>query len=440
MIRLHVRVLLISIQYRQISKISIRQLLRLSLLCLFFFSTMEIGYAASFELTLSGDVQKRYTDNVSYSVDNSEEEYITVVTPRLKIDSITDLTDIGISAYLKNFTHKEKTERDNTDQSFEAFWKQSWTPLLKTKFAAGHTKDQRRDRVLEETGLLTLESERHCNDYRFESHFSVSELFSIFISYNLQSEEYDIKTAYDTIQHTAQVAISRQLDDFLAATIGGIRFFWGNYAYTNDRIYNTSSVDEMRRIGTYGLVLSMDHSFSETIQVNIALGMRNSEFNNETTIVHRYPQWFNVANDNTEIVIENEDDSQMFTMTLSIAYNRWQSNYSISFSHDLEPASGRSGLTERNHIAARLLWNISQDFHMSNALTCFSNKSDQTETVYKIEELTYTFKTAIAYKIGGHWTLHSWFAHSESDDRENDIRRQYNLIAIMLGWRLPILG
>ncbi|MBT8341903.1 MAG: hypothetical protein HKP58_18930 [Desulfatitalea sp.] len=379
-------------------------------------------------------MQTRHNDNVFFEQKNPQEDFLLILYPRLFGGYTAERTSLGLSAFITHYAYKEISSEDNTDYQFKAYWRRQCNERLNFNFDVNYTDDQRIDRMLEESGLLTRDDHRRRQDYTVSGQYVLSELNSLAAYYSLNSEEYDDPDILDLVGHDFQLSLFHNLDAWFRRTTGSVRVRFSTYEYRNRQMdagsgFAIESIGIKRFIDTYSLSLGLDRQWTEALKLNLFLGVRNTHYKNE----------FRFGNLFFQEVGRQEDDPWGFVGSLDLVYTGGSANAGMHLNHDLVPASGRNGLTERTSLQFSGGWRPYPAWRLSGTVTARLNRTDRTGATIDIDELTLGFAGALRYTLNRYWDLSFRLDHTEINDRERTIKRYRNAISLAFEWNLPVL-
>lgn len=216
--------------------------------------------AGQINITPSIQVTGEYDDNILFSKDDSKKvsDYFTRIIPALKIGYKTERMDFGLNANY-NIRRYASDSQLNTDQ---------WRVTLKTgyqfteKFNGsinfGYTQDDTLDTELEETGLVTIRSERSTISAGAGFGYALTELSYLSFNYAYREVNYDDPLRLDSDRHSFGLSYSRRLQNSLDTI---------SISPSYSRNENDDSKSD-----NFNLSFGWNHSFSETSNLSMSLG------------------------------------------------------------------------------------------------------------------------------------------------------------------------
>jgi len=389
--------------------------------------------ASSVDLFFSGYAEERYDDNVLFGTQPTE-DWVTIAAPRLLAKYLTERTDLSLSGAATYYGYRENHDLDTVDQRYDGVWQHQWSERFTASLEAVYLDDQRRDRVLEESGLLTSETNRRRVDTTLSGQYTLSERSFLSASYAFLDESYDAPRIDDLLGHALQAGLHRRLGAHPERTTAFLQASYSVYEYTNR--YSQAwipglepiSVDSERDIQTWAAYLGVEHRWTETLTLNANAGTRYSRYKSELRQGNRYVQYAET----------DEFDPWGFVGALALDYEGLYTQGSVSLSHDLSPASGRNRLTERTSLRLDGSWRPAQEWLLGANASAFLNRSEESGAASDIDELSTALAATVRYEFNRQWSLGLRYTFYWFDDREDDIERNRNIVGLVLGWNLPV--
>lgn len=400
--------------------------------CLLIASTSP---ASPFRVNFSGNAEARYDDNIFFSNSDPTEDFITILSSTLMGGYITERAEVELSTGLVYHAYRDNRDQDNTDLKFDGAWRHRWTERLQTGLAASYIDDQRRDRTLDESGLLTTDAYRTAQEYSLNGQYSLSEVHSVSVAYQFQSEVFDDPTIDDLTGHTVVVGYSADLGRRIERTTGSVQARFSTYEYSNSSTLDysfpigTIAIDQKRNIDTYALSMGLGHAWTERLQFSLSAGARYTRFKSEI----RQDNWLLGGESSSE------SDSWGGVGNLYAAYSGQTTLSSAALSHDLVPASGRNGLTERTIFRLNTSWRPYGEWLLGGGVDAYLNRSDSSGSTTDIDQLNMGLSGFIRYDLNRYWSLRLNYIYYDIEDRQDDTHRQRNRIGFSVGWNMPIL-
>lgn len=392
------------------------------------------------KLELGADVEEKYSDNVLFAAEDPKDDFITRIRPWLQTGWETETVDLQLSGKADFYDYRDNDELDAVDQSYDGRLFRRWNSRFSTVLSGAYLNDERRERELAETGLLFNDDNRQRYTGTLTGQYQVSELSSMSLTYSYAYDAFDDERTYDLQAHLANLSISRSLSPALERTTGRVVLIGGLYEYGRD--YATSDpflssyrmdVDDDQTIEYYSIRIGVSHNKSERLQLNMDMGARFARVDHtvDRTIE---PNPFSL----TVPRAEKEDESWGYVAMLEAVYSgeKWQ--LSALASHDLVPASGRDGSSERTMLRFDGHGRLVSQWYYHWSARSYLNRSDESDVTSNDDELTVRLQAGLRYVFHPRWSLGAYWLTTWVDDRENNVDRTQNVATLKLQWNWPI--
>jgi hypothetical protein len=408
---------------------------------IFLFCYPETVNADPMKLKLGTDVEEKYNDNVFFDAENPKDDFITRIMPWLRAGWENETVNIQLSGKADYYGYRDNDELDAVDQSYDGQFFRRWNSRFSTTLSAAYLDDERRERELAETGLLFNDDNRQRQTYTLSGQYQISALSAISIAYNYQNEMFDNELTYDLQAHLVQLSIIRSLGPAMGRTTGSFVLIGGLYEYGRD--YVTSDpflgvyrmdVDDEQSIENYSMRIGVSHNRTERLKLNLDMGARFTRVDN-TIIRTIEPNPFSLAVPRAG----EEDESWGYVATLEAVYSGQKWELGALASHDLVPASGRDGITERTTLRFDGNGRIVSKWYYNWSARGYLNRSDDSGVTGDDDELTARLQAGLRYVFNPSWSLGAYWLTTWIDDRENNVDRTQNSVSLRLRWNWPIL-
>jgi len=125
---------------------------------------------------------------------------------------------------------------------------------------------------------------------------------------------------------------------------------------------------------------------------------------------------------------------------ISLTYSGEYTNFSLNFSHDVQPASGQTGSTERTGLSTSIGRRFSDKFRGDLSASYFLNKSEPQEFAFSdIEENSLRIQPRLRYEFTRDMALEAYYAYTIINDQVNDTERVQNIVYLRFTLRYPFL-
>ncbi len=391
----------------------------LALICI---NTNEIA-ADDFRLIPSLSLRGEFNDNLFFSERDEEEDYIATVSPGLKIIDRTERIDFNLSARGDVIEYDDNSELDDTDQDYRGKFGYRINPRAGIAADAGFTIDSRRDRDLEDTGLVLSSEERERQHYSLSGDYTFSEKTASALSYAYDQEDSDDPEFMDVRYHGASLGFTHNLSRSVSQTVGRFNAGYNRYDYAGIEI------------DKYSCTFGASHELSELFTVLVDLGARYSESEikkttlslNPETMVYEYVQY------------TDEDDDWGAVVQAVLSYNSDLSGASLTAGHDLKPASGRRGASERTSVSLSMSKGFRDKLRVSLTAGYHLNKSNQNEFgLQDIDEQSWSVRPSARYNFSRDMSLEASYGYTKVEDKEDDTDPERNAVSVRFFWQYPL--
>lgn len=381
------------------------------------------------EITLTPliDVTGGYDDNVYYNRYFQEADYVATGRPGFILDYESELFNVrsrGSVEFLQ-YRHNKNLNRENYYAFFDGGVKltERWT--LNGNFS--FVNDTTLDSQLEETGIVSLRTDRKRYNGGGELSYRLTELSNAGFGYNHQSTRYGSKL-YENYDY-----------DYL-------RFFW-DHTFNGglDRFtvlpyygYWRSDVSD---VNNYGLSFGYSHAFSETFSLEVFAGPRYTQTERKYQVTTFQ---FDPATGTFRLVLKEmkaTDSNWGGTGSLQVTKNWTSSSVTAGYSHDLTYSSNvgddaepinvdRFYLTASHRIYSHLQVGFTGSFYISESASSFGNQNRR----------YFTATPTVQYEFTRNYSLRLTYAYSRQLDKRlpTDPGNDRNRVWLTFTWQLPM--
>ena len=390
------------------------------------------------KLKVAAVIEEKYNDNVFFNADNEEADFLTRFSPTVEGGRRTERTELRLSGRPDFYYYRNTTELNAVDQYYNGSLGHRWTERLNTTLSAGFLDDERPERELAETGLLFNTKRRQRWTCDLAGQYQASEAMAMALSYGYQDETFDDPQYYDLRAHKVSVLLSRYLAPLLTRSTGRLQAGYASYDYSRrysfGNVLQTVDVDDRQSIDNYSLSVGLAHSMTERMELTVDLGARLTRQQNQARL--HITDIFGGERYETNTA---KEDSWGFVGSLNFEYASERSRFSLLFSHDLVPASGSNGATERTTLRLADEGRLTGDWYFDLAARAYQNRSDEKDAGSDVDEFTVQLAAGLRYVFDRRWSLGSYWRSTWIDDRVVDIDKAQNTLALQLMWNWPVL-
>jgi hypothetical protein len=227
-------------------------------------STLNV-MAADVTLTPSLGVRGEHNDNIDFSRTNKQDDYISTISPGLKLDYATPAFILQGNAALGVMNYLDHTDHNTINQLYGL--KASLQPWERFKIRAdgSYVKDTTLESELIETGVVTARTNRH----RYSAGGGVS--YRMTETSDMDADYGHTKTDFDAAGNV----------DFKSdyASLGYHYTFNNRNDVLTLKPYFKEINSTISREDLYGFTLGLSHKFSPTFSADASAGPRYSETN-----------------------------------------------------------------------------------------------------------------------------------------------------------------
>jgi len=340
--------------------------------------------AADFNIIPSLTASEEYNDNVflSHSHSQKEEAFITKVLPGLETFYKTERTDLRLSGRLQQTWYSRLSYLDNLDQFYSGSMSYAMTPSLSVSGRAGYSVDSQPDREILETGIIRTDDKRQRVNYGASGTYTINEKTNASLSYDYSKDTYlgSNPSLKNTESNIANLLLTRNLGIVGPGPLTGRM----NVGYSHN-LDTDSTVDSYR--ATVGLSSTLSEKWGFLIDV----GCRRSD--TDFTVPAVIPR-------------EKTERSWGWVVMSSLSYKSSNSSSALSVNHDLVPAGGTTGMTERTGVTLNLVYQFTYELSGTFATSYIRNKAksgvfntsgSNTDTYYVTPGLRYALTRDITF-------------------------------------------
>lgn len=373
------------------------------------------GLGDEFKVVPSATLRGEYNNNLYLGTTDIKKDYISTVSPAVKIINKTERLDSEISARIDRRDYMDNRDLNATDQSYNGRAKYMATQTFSLSANAAYVSDSRPDRDITESGLLLSALRRNRINGGLSLDKRLSEKAIAMVSYSYTKDSYEKKNP-DYILHNVAAGLDYDLGKFIPGTKGRVNATYDHYDFT------LSLMDSAA--GTVGLTKNFDEIWS----VSIDGGARHtwSRFS-KSEVVYVPPFDFQV--------VSREETTVGWGWTGKLALNYKGQRFSgdLSYMRDLMPASGYGGATERNYIRLAASYKINYEWSANASGGYTTNKSDSMQySVQKIDNQSFFINPSIRYEYSKDIAADISYNYTQFDNRVSDTKPDRHLFFLQV--------
>jgi hypothetical protein len=232
---------------------------------LLFFSTTVV-FSAETKLLTSVGLKQEYNNNILYNRSDYTDDFISYVTPSLKLSYATEILNLSARAAWDGWLFWDNSDLNRLNQRYGLNGEYRLTERWSVSASGRYIFDSVQDSQLDETGSVEAGlSDRERLNAGAGLNYSVSERSAIGADYNYQKTDFERKSSVDTEAHGVRFFYQRRLLNQRDVITIFPRFVWAN---SDDWDAYNSTIN-----------FTLAHPFSETLDTSITIGARHSRVN-----------------------------------------------------------------------------------------------------------------------------------------------------------------
>ena len=370
--------------------------------------------AAQRDVKVSVSSKVAYDDNIFYDEDARRDDFVTTISPGVSLDYLTERTQVRAAARLDWIRYHQLDEFNDLDQDLSLSIRQSLDPRTSIEVNADWKIDSQTDRDFDETGLIYGTEKRQIWSLSTGLTRSHTEVASSRVSFSLQGEDYETGNHDEVTAYGASYGFFRGLNERTT-----LRAFL-NYSLQD---YAAARIDKV------SATLGAEWNFNERLRFSCDLGGRWTRSQQDRTVF--FFDGFNIYQFTEQV----EDDEWGGVAKLSVTQRYHSGQASMTFSHDLETASGNSSSTERTGFGFSASRRFSRSWIGRFASSYYMNQSvGDSRGTNKIDATSLSLSPSIRYQFSPELAFDLGYRYSLNDDKAAGRRTHKNLWFLQLTW------
>ncbi|RJP78852.1 MAG: hypothetical protein C4522_11510 [Desulfobacteraceae bacterium] len=362
-------------------------------------------------------LRQEYTDNLFMTADNEMDDFILTASPGLRITTRTERLKLNMAGHLDSARYHDHTELNGNDMGASGRLSYDSTEKLSLSANGDFSRDSRPDRDLDDTGLLLDTTRRDRYQGGVEGNYLFSERTSANISSSYGRDDYQSKIddSYDFHYYSAGLGVFHRPERFNERTTLFCHARYSRYEYEN------SAVDY------YSISTGAENQFTETLSIRFDLGGRYtvSEFQTLTWMLTAPPFGY-------EMVTVKEKKTNLGGVgQISFNYHGEFIHCTMSAGHDIQPASGRDGSSERTSMMLSFNKRFTEEIHCRLDGDYYFNNAEEDEfSSFAIDEETLRSTAKFRYVVNriSHIEIGYSFTRIKDNVKDTEINRNLAFI------------
>ncbi len=363
------------------------------------------GEAAGPAVIPSLTLRQEYNDNILFSRNNEQPDFITTVSPEVILRRRSERLKASLTGRLNRTYHAKNKPLDGWGHHLAGQFEYQLSPRLSLAGAATFTRDSRPDRDIEETGLVLGIEARNRQQYSFSWNYTLAdEKTAVSGTVGYSSDDFADSDALDLTSCNLGLGLSRNLAAFTKPTVARVNFAAGRYNYSGVTVENQS------------LTIGIGRDFSETLRGYLSVGPRYTSTRYET--------------------IGLSEDSWGATGTLSLSSQGMYTSRDVTLSHALTAASGRTGATEKSSVVLNMSRRFSDTVRGNLSLGYYRNRTDRGQLGGRdSDEQTFRIRPRLRYEMTDDLDLIAAYTLTRIHDQQDDGHRKRSLLFFQLRYQ-----
>jgi hypothetical protein len=385
----------------------------LSFILLFSLSLLGEARGGPFKLTPSLNLREEYNDNIFFSINNRENDFITTVSPAIDLVNRTERVDLNFNGRLDILRYGSNEGLNDENYYFRGKVRYSFNPKLAVSGEGGFTRDFTPDQDIDISGLVVMGAvRRYRQNYASGADYVFSEKTRANFSYSYDRSDFKEREFIDTRAHDASLGFLHDLSQILSSTMGRMNFGYGRY------LFQGSTVDY------YSATIGISRALSEkwTILVDAGANYTRSDFETGTLIVKQEKE---------------EDWGGVGLATLS--YRGEKTGGELGFTHRVMPAVGRSGAAERTSLTLTMRHRFTHEFSGRLSAGYHINKSKTGAfSTTPIDEATFVIHPVLRYEFSKNIAIEASYRYGLVKYRQENTEARRSLLMLNLTIQYPL--
>lgn len=355
---------------------------------------------------------QEYNDNLYFTAEMEESDFITTVSPALELTNSTERLQAAMKMRLDSAYYHDNQDLNRIDQDYSGSLRYALSTVASLFTSAGYRRDSRVDRDFDQTGFLLNAVDRDRYNFRLGGDYSLSEVMGVQLRYGFDRDFYENSLNIDYKSHDLALSINRDLSATIPRTKGRVNLGVTAFDSADSRVTNYT--------GTIGGERSLDERFS--FFADIGLRYTRSVF------------------DNVELVPREEHaDGVGLSTQAGLSYQGEISTARLAFSHGVSAASGRNGSVERTALRCDFGRSLNETSRVAFSAQYALNKSKENELASTaIDERSLWLQPKIIYSFTEQFAVEASYNYALVNNREADTTAERNLVLLQLVFKYPL--
>ena len=398
------------------------------LVTLMFVCVDEIN-ADEFKLIPSLGVSEEFNDNIFFTVDDTEDDFITTILAGLELIERTERLDLDILAKVSPFYYTDYSEFDDVDQNYQGKGSYKISESFGVNANALYDVSNRRDRDVETSGIVLSNDKRKRGSFGLGFDYTFTEKTAMAFSGNYLKEKWDSINIdrQDLETYGGFFNFTHSFRQFERPTIGRLNLGFERYTFEGESVETSDTYNFFATIG-------VQHWFSEIVNLLVDFGANytDSDYINFQEVL--------VPPSTIEIRLVELNNTKITGTGKAILEIRGEKTRgSIKIAHGVYPASGRGTTVERSDAVLNLRRRLTERSVIAISTGYYKNKADADQFSFRaLDEDTIFVRPTIRWQIFDNFTLDASYIYNNVDDRIVNRDRSQNVVYMQIAYGLPL--
>ncbi|MFH2067469.1 MAG: outer membrane beta-barrel protein [Pseudomonadota bacterium] len=370
-------------------------------------------------------LRQEYTDNLFMTADDETDDFILTASPGLRITTRTERLKLNMAGHFDSAWYHDHAELNGNDMGASGRLSYDTTEKLSLSANGDFSRDSRPDRDLDDTGLVLDTTRRNRYQGGVGGNYLFSERTSTNISSSYSRDDYQSKTddPNNFYSYSGGLGVFHRPARFNQKTT-----LFCNAQYSQYQ-YETSTVDY------YSMTAGAENQFTETLSIRFDLGGRYtvSEFLTSKWILVSPPFGYQIA------LVKEKKTNFGGVGQISLNYHGEFIHCTMSAGHDIQPASGRDGSSERTSMMLSFNKRFTEEIHCRLDGGYFFNNAEEDEfSSVAIDEETLRSTATFRYVFNRISHIETGYSFTRIKDNVKDTEINRNLVFINYQYNFEI--
>jgi len=382
-------------------------------------------WADDIQLVPTVAVREEYNDNIFFSSDDVEDDFITTIAGALELIERTERLDLNLFGGVAPFFYADFSDLDDTDQNYNGKISYQFSPRYSASIDGGYFVDNRPDRDVLATGLVTGNDRRRRTRVGFDTAYQVSDISGLGLRYDYLRDKWEEDTSgrEDLKANDVFFVYNRRFANRLGLTTGSLNVSYGHYDFE-------TSLNK-----TFYGGLGVENLFSERLTLQADAGARyvDSEFD-MMQFVQVAPGIFQLQ------VVEESKKGWGMAGKAALRYRLTEKTFSsLRFLHDIQPASSQGSTVVRTELVFSGSHKFTEKLAGSLTAGAYRSKANQDDfSSIKIDKRSFVIRPGLRWEFYTNFTLEASYSYIYEDDRVTDNDIDQNRVWVQIAYGLPL--